>query len=967
MGVFTSFTLRSLKKNKTRTIVGIIGIMLSVGLLTAVYTTATSVNKTYLDFVYQQDGSWHLVNTATSDEALEKIKSDDRVICSYMQKDFGAAYFEGHGRKSAFTVKSMPELLKEGEKPQQGNLYIEPEVIEGSIPKSEDEILLPAELKGQTLDQKDVKSKGEIQLGTKIDANLGARILDEKLEWLDAKPGNVLHSYYGVNIEINKATGKPYKAEHIEAKKPASYKVVGFYKENHATNYAQATGSSEMFVGLTKDSKLSPIAIQTWSRVAIPENETAAVKLADDIFGSHEKEPYTIQGERPRLVKSSAIVNNNLLVGEGMSSERALYDSILAMATVIAVVIGVAAISVIYNSFAISVAERTRQFGLLSSLGASKSQLMRTVLIEALIMGGIAIPLGVLLGFAGVFLTFAFISESTTMLIGMPLKMHIDWLVIGLLVVASFILVLISAAVPSIRAGRVSAIDAIRSTTDVKLSRKAQRKLNNQAKKSGLMDRFRYPVGGFSHFMARRNHTRNASKDRTITLSIGASVMLFVVTGALALYMQPLALVGGANTFEGRDADIEVTFFDDSDNSQNNATSEADLIAYAKTLGDCEYLSTMRQGELYFSVPKDSLTNEFKEAVDKENDERILTANNNMYPRSIVVCVNDDIWNNICQKNHLEGKTDVPQAIVINSYSPNYSDSAYSLPVPVFNKIDSLDVIEVSDDSGVIKYTWDIGLEVDNTGNVVVYSDDEDSQDSKIDKNAVIKSKKLDVVGSLDSVDGLWVGSMVYANEFPKVILNESAQKAYSDALKINSTRLSFAAHDSEKATEALETKLNFMGVNFYVADLKSIARDAEASIGILNVFVGLFTAIMVLVSVSNVFNTLTNSIILRRREFAILKSVGMGKKDFKNMLIWMCARYAVGGLLLGGIASAGAIYLLFLAMKSSFENIGLMIPWNFIIIAVIGVVLMLALSVKFALYKVKSDNIVESLRIDAI
>lgn len=42
----------------------------------------------------------------------------------------------------------------------------------------------------------------------------------------------------------------------------------------------------------------------------------------------------------------------------------------------------------IHNAFAISVGERTKQFGLLSSVGATRKQIRKTILYEALIVGG---------------------------------------------------------------------------------------------------------------------------------------------------------------------------------------------------------------------------------------------------------------------------------------------------------------------------------------------------------------------------------------------------------------------------------------------------------------------------------------------------------------------------------------------------------------------------------------------------
>lgn len=63
-------------------------------------------------------------------------------------------------------------------------------------------------------------------------------------------------------------------------------------------------------------------------------------------------------------------------------------------------------IALIGNSFSISVNERKRQYGLLSSIGATRKQLRRNVLYEASVLSAIGIPIGVLAGIGGMSVTF---------------------------------------------------------------------------------------------------------------------------------------------------------------------------------------------------------------------------------------------------------------------------------------------------------------------------------------------------------------------------------------------------------------------------------------------------------------------------------------------------------------------------------------------------------------------------------
>ncbi len=147
------------------------------------------------------------------------------------------------------------------------------------------------------------------------------------------------------------------------------------------------------------------------------------------------------------------------------------------VAIVLAAVIVVASVSLIYNAFAISVAERTRQFGLLASLGASRRQLRRTVLAEALVLGAVGVPLGLrVLGVAGTVGAFALSQEAFTSLVGTGggVPVHVDAAVLARRGGASrWPRSWRAPGVPALRAARVSAVDAIRQTQDVRLSKRA--------------------------------------------------------------------------------------------------------------------------------------------------------------------------------------------------------------------------------------------------------------------------------------------------------------------------------------------------------------------------------------------------------------------------------------------------------------------------------------------------------------
>ena len=115
----------------------------------------------------------------------------------------------------------------------------------------------------------------------------------------------------------------------------------------------------------------------------------------------------------------------------------------------------------------ISTTERTREFGMLSSVGATPRQIRRSVVLEALIIGVYAIPVGLAVG---VIVTYALLGAMNSLLdAATAMIFSAPWWVITINIVFGFIIVWLASASAAIRAGRLTPIDAIRSTQDVNI------------------------------------------------------------------------------------------------------------------------------------------------------------------------------------------------------------------------------------------------------------------------------------------------------------------------------------------------------------------------------------------------------------------------------------------------------------------------------------------------------------------
>ena len=133
------------------------------------------------------------------------------------------------------------------------------------------------------------------------------------------------------------------------------------------------------------------------------------------------------------------------------------------------------------------------------------------------------------------------------------------------------------------------------------------------------------------------------------------------------------------------------------------------------------------------------------------------------------------------------------------------------------------------------------------------------------------------------------------------------------------------------------------------------------------NTFVFLFAVITGLIAVANVFNTLANALILRRREFAVLRSIGMGGRAFRRMIAYECASYALRGFLIGFALAALASVGLYQAMALSYSTYEFQLPWPQVGASLVVVLAVILVSVAYALRRCDSSNVVEALRADAL
>lgn len=221
--------------------------------------------------------------------------------------------------------------------------------------------------------------------------------------------------------------------------------------------------------------------------------------------------------------------NSELLRYEGVMGDTAL-TALYQIAAIVILVIVITSIFVIRNSFSISATERSRQFGMLASIGATPRQIRQNVLFEGVIIALLGIPLGLVCGLIAVLVLVAVMNILLSGLMVTNVTFFVPFWVFPVVILLSFITVILSSLMPAIRAGKLSPIEAIRGSQDTKIKAK---KLHTPGFIQSL-----WGVGGV---IAYKNLKRSRKKYRTTVISIVLSVATFVGLSSFISYGQKAA------------------------------------------------------------------------------------------------------------------------------------------------------------------------------------------------------------------------------------------------------------------------------------------------------------------------------------------------------------------------------------------------------------------------------------------
>lgn len=507
MKLLNKLTLKNLRLNKVRTIVTIVGIMLSAALITVVSGMALSGRQTMINGQAVWSGNYDVALDIIDNAVIETARNNRNVENAFYKESLGYARTKNaDGETCDYSVLAMSENTY-------GNCF-KIDLIKGKFPTNSGEAVVTKSFKTQN--GKDVK------IGDKITLDVGV---------LTDKDGNVLDEE-GSHELLQKDFNKCNIIDTVKR----IYTVTGIIERPKTSELYDPSYLSMIYTVSDEKAPVEAIRTKHMNKLYIaytPQSEGNYLQNTADILGFKADDMSHVSSDEisPEDQQTSGInayeFNSILLSMKGYSGSEGTNVMIFSLAVIIIIIVMLASVFVIRNSFAISITEKTSMYGMLASVGATKRQIRRNVLFEGFILGLIGIPLGILLGLGvNAILITILNSVLSDMLSGATFVFVTPTIPIICAIVLSAVTIFLSSFFIALRASRIPPLVAIRGNKDIKVK-------NNKPYRTSKLTKKLFGVGGE---IASKSLKRSRKKYRTTVISIVVSVAMFIAVSAFMDY-----------------------------------------------------------------------------------------------------------------------------------------------------------------------------------------------------------------------------------------------------------------------------------------------------------------------------------------------------------------------------------------------------------------------------------------------
>lgn len=844
MSILNDLTIKNLKLNKKRTIVTIVGIILSTALMVGIGLLFSS----FQDYMIRETISYNGKYEAEyGDVSLDKLNSIDKKDFSYFyQKPIGFSKFDSANEYKPYIYISSVDK----------EYFNELHLISGRFAENDSELVISNHI--------NTNGGASYKIGDIITLKYGERVIE------------------GVNTLAN---NEYYEEETLNIVGEKTYTIVGIVERSNFEDYS-ASGYSTFTLDMNdKDGTVNVFVMFNNKKKIIKQSEDLAKKLG---------------------YNNAISYNSTLLALYGESTYGNIMKSMITMIVIMLSLVSIGCIVVIYNSFAISVMERKKEFGLLSSIGATKKQLSYTVFFEALIEGIIGIILGICGAYIGIGTVILIINNLIGDILVLKLNLVTNIVFIIIPVIFMILVIFISALVPSRRAAKVSPIEAIRQNDDIKVNKK-------KIKTGKLVNK----LFGIEGEIALKNIKRNKKKYRVTIVSLFISIVLFISFSSYMNYT-----IDTASSVMGEvPYDYQISYFGD-DNDIDALDKISEII---KSNDVKEYVSYSASnlsiiGNYTYS---DEYLDFYKSAY---GDDGIKALTNLKY-QYISIYILDDISYN--KYKELIG-LDKDSVILLNKFKGvSYGNNKrVNYDIPVINN-------------------GDINIKICN------FDDNDEDVDTtkycnkKID-NIFITNKSFDLIEEFS-----------YMSDF-KLIVNKKLYDNISDS-GTHYTQFNIISDNTDNIDKLTKELDKYDNVNY--TNVKESMKQANNMILVIKILMYGFIGLITLIGVTSVFNTISTSMALRKREFAVLRSIGLTRKGFNKILFFESLFFGLKSLIYAIPVSLGVTIIIHYALADMMSINSIVIPWKAIIISIVSVFVIVLLTMMYSTSKIKKHNIIEQIR----
>ena len=858
MNILNKLTIKNLKLNKKRTIVTIIGIILSVALICAVASMVSSFRESLIRFEINRDGNFHYEFSNVDSKTLKEIKNNRNFEKIYISKNIGYLKLDNSKNED----KPYAYLIAMN-KITMSNVSLN--LIEGRFPSNDKEIVIPRHLK--------TNGRIDYKVGDTITLYLGDRVSD------------------GYTLNQN----NPYHKdeETFDIKDTKTFKIVGIIErpstiiENYSApgytfitylNDNNYSGEYNVYLRYTKEALKNRYEITAKLLNVDPIKYKKYMTDLDSLKNSE------IDEIEEKIVKTPHIMNGYLISLETMSLKNSTMKVLYILSTIVIIIIIVSSVFCIKNSFDISIAEKTKQYGMFRSIGATSKQIKKNVLYEAFILGIIGIPLGILCGLLASWILIKVCNYYLYgTLNGITLVFNTSLISILISILLGSITIYFSALKSARRASKLSPMVAIRNSEDIKIKSK---KLRTPKYIKSL-----FGVGGVISY---KNLKRNKKKYRTTVISIVISVSVFIgLYYFMNMAFSILDLEVGSS-----DANIQLIIGDNSKDKENNLNKIEQIF----NLDNIERISFQKRllGEI---IDKTLYTKEFNKLIGTNGTKISIFAIGDSEYRTYVKSLG---------LNYSDVKN---TGILINNSFAYDEDSKKDVEISVLN----------------IKKNDKVDIKINNITHQIKISE-------------VTKERPFGFSNTYSS------GFIIVSDEY----LKELDSNFNYGWILIRSNNADLLQSNIEKILGDIDYNLDNTDKNY---------RIVKGVYTLMAIFLYGFITVITLIGITNIFNTITTNINLRRGEFAILKSVGMTSHEFNRLINLETIFYSLKSLLIGIPLGVGISYLIYIAFSEGSREFQYEFPFGGVFISILAVFILVFIIMNYSIKKVNKQNIIEDIR----